>query len=86
MKEKNQKELTDNFDYLSNAASTTDCTGLIPSLPQNEDELEAYNDIVQYMSPAAKSSMPAKRNVLPDKRNVLPDKKQPSASGHGAST
>lgn len=79
LKEKTQKELTDNFDYLSNAASTTDCTGLIPSLPQNEDELEAYNDIVQYMSPAAKSSMPAKRNVLPDK-------KQPSASGHGAST
>ena len=51
MKKRQKKDLIDDFDYLSNAASTTDCTGLIPSLPQNEAELEAYNDIVQYMSP-----------------------------------
>ena len=56
MKEKAQRKPTDNFDYLANAASATDCTGLIPSLPQTEDELDSYNDIVQYMSPAAKSS------------------------------
>lgn len=78
MKEKNQKELTDNFDYLSNAASTTDCTGLIPSLPRNEGELEAYNDIVQYMSPAAKS------NSLSEQA-VRPDENQHSSSGHGTS-
>ena len=56
MKKRQKKDLIDDFDYLSNAASTTDCTGLIPSLPQNEAELEAYNDIVQYMSPIAKNS------------------------------
>ena len=27
---------------------STDFTGLIPSLPENEDELEAYNDIYQF--------------------------------------
>lgn len=53
MKKKTNKELIDNYDYLKNAASSMDCTGLIPSLPQTEEELEAYNDIVQYMPPAA---------------------------------
>ena len=66
MKEKDQTKLTDNFDYLANAASTTDCTGLIPSLPQNEDELDSYNDIVQYMSPAAKSTTAVEQAVRPD--------------------
>ena len=47
MKEKAQRKPTDNFDYLANAASATDCTGLIPSLPQTEDELDSYNDIME---------------------------------------
>ena len=53
MKKESTKQLIDDFDYLSNAASAMDCTGLVPSLPQNEDELESYNDVVQYMPPAA---------------------------------
>ena len=53
MKKKTNKELIDDYDYLTNAASTMDCTGLIPSLPQSEEELDSYNDIVQYCSPAA---------------------------------
>jgi len=52
---KNQ-ELIDDFNYLKNAASSTDCTGLIPSLPQSEEELEAYNDICQYLPPSIKRS------------------------------
>lgn len=78
MKEKDQTKLTDNFDYLSNAASTTDCTGLIPSLPQNKDELDSYNDIVQYMSPAAKSTASDEPAVRPDKKRHCPR--------HGASS
>ena len=50
MKKKTNKELIDDYDYLTNAASTMDCTGLI-SLPQSEEELDSYNDIVQYMPP-----------------------------------
>ena len=38
--EENQR-IIDSYDYLSNAASTQDCTGLIPSAPLNEEELES---------------------------------------------
>jgi len=31
-----------------NACSAMDCTGLIPSLPQSEAELESYQDICKY--------------------------------------
>lgn len=49
---KNQK-IIDNYDYLTNAASSTDCTGLIPFLPTDEAQLESYNELYQYQSPAA---------------------------------
>lgn len=53
MEKKTNKKTIDDFNYLANAASAMDCTGLIPSLPQTEEELESYNDIVQYCSPTA---------------------------------
>jgi len=57
--EKRQKELEnqrkmDSFDYLANAASSHDCTGLIPSAPMNDAELESYNAIYQYEPPEVK--------------------------------
>ena len=36
-----------------NACSTTDCTGLIPSLPQSKAELESYNDLYRFEPEAA---------------------------------
>ena len=36
------------------ACSATDCTGLIPALPQDEAEIEAYETIYPYI-PKAKS-------------------------------
>ena len=51
MKEKRfVKENLDEIDYLSNSASATDCTGLIPSLPQTEAELEAYEEMYRYIA------------------------------------
>ena len=41
---KENEKLIDDFDYLSNAASARECTGLIPFLPTSEAELESYND------------------------------------------
>lgn len=35
-----------------NACSTTDCTGLIPSLPQSKAELESYNDLYRFQPEA----------------------------------
>lgn len=32
------------------ACSATDCTGLIPSLPQDEGEVEAYEDLYPYIA------------------------------------
>ena len=40
---KKNQELIDHYDYLKNAASSTDCTGLIPALSESEEELDAYN-------------------------------------------
>lgn len=50
LQNKNQ-ETIDAFDYLQNAASVNDCTGLIPSLPISENELESYLDVYEYLPP-----------------------------------
>lgn len=45
---KENKKIIDDYDYLTNAASSGDCTGLIPSLPTSDSELESYQDVYQY--------------------------------------
>ena len=47
-KNKNSKKETE-------ACSTMDCTGLIPSLPQDEAEKEAYEDLYPYVTKAVSS-------------------------------
>ena len=42
--EKRNKDIIDSYDYLSNAASEQEMTGLIPSAPASEEELESYED------------------------------------------
>ena len=41
----------DSYDYLSNAASAQDCTGLIPVGPTNRAELESYEEVYHYRPP-----------------------------------
>lgn len=36
-------------DIYGAGASAYDCTGLIPSEPQSEDELDAYDEIYPYL-------------------------------------
>lgn len=38
-------------DKYLNAASSTDCTGLIPSDPKSYDELESYKEVYNYQVP-----------------------------------
>ena len=45
---KSNQERIDDFDYLANAVSVTECTGLIPSLPTSENELESYEELYHY--------------------------------------
>lgn len=52
MKKKlSNEEIIDSYDYLANAASTTDCTGLIPSAPISKTERESYEDVYLYTPP-----------------------------------
>lgn len=48
---KENEKIIDDYDYLQSAASARECTGLIPSLPTTEAELESYQDIYQYHPP-----------------------------------
>ncbi len=56
--ETENQRIIDSYDYLSNAASTQDCTGLIPSAPSDEGELEAYDALYKYQPP----EIPISRN------------------------
>lgn len=60
---KENEKIIDDYDYLSNAASAMDCTGLIPSLPVSEAELEAYNDVYQYQPPVIRAKTSAHANA-----------------------
>lgn len=53
MKKRNKtnQEIIDSYDYLSNAASTQDMTGLIPSHPDSTEELEAYEELYHFLPP-----------------------------------
>ncbi len=53
--EENQR-IIDSYDYLTNAASSQDCTGLIPSAPLNEEELESYNALYKFQPPKIPSA------------------------------
>lgn len=48
---KKQNTYHEEYDFLSNAASTQDCTGLIPAAPVDEAELEAYEAVYHYQPP-----------------------------------
>ncbi len=58
---KSNEEIIDSYDYLSNAASSQDCTGLIPSDPVSVEELEAYEELYHFLPPNARAS-----NIKPE--------------------
>ena len=45
------KGLDKDFDYLTNAASACDCTGLIPANPERDGALESYQEVYAYQPP-----------------------------------
>lgn len=54
-RKKTNNEIIDSYDFLSNAASTQDMTGLIPSGPASEEELKAYEDLYHFLPPDSES-------------------------------
>lgn len=59
---KNAKKNIDDYDYLSSAATATEFTGLIPSPPQNEAEIESYNDIWKFLPPGSPETPPSRHS------------------------
>lgn len=44
----------ENYDYLANSAMGMDCTGLMHRAPMNQDEMESYQEVYQYLPPNVK--------------------------------
>lgn len=55
-KDTENQKIIDSYDYLSNAASAWDCTGLIPSEPVSREELEAYEELYHFLPPNGRAS------------------------------
>lgn len=55
---KRNEEIIDSYDYLANAASSTDCTGLIPANPESKAALESYRDVYHFEPPKVKIADP----------------------------
>lgn len=54
-KQLKNSEIIDSYDYLSNAASTTDCTGLIPAGISSKAELDSYEALYKFTPPKLSS-------------------------------
>lgn len=52
--DKKNEEIIDRYDYLANAASMQDATGLIPANPF-PDVMEVYEDVFHYEPPKIKT-------------------------------
>ena len=52
-KNKRNEEIIDRYDYLANAASMQEATGLIPANPDPEI-MEVYEDVFHYEPPKIK--------------------------------
>lgn len=52
-KDKKNQEIIDSYDYLTNAASTTDCTGLMPTPAFTEEQRKSYDAIYHFKTTPA---------------------------------
>ena len=54
--------LDKDFDYLTNACSACDCTGLIPANPMEDGALDSYQDVYAYQPPKIVSTAETKEH------------------------
>jgi len=54
----------EDYDYLANSATGMDCTGLMYRAPINEDEMESYQEVYQYLPPNVKINATEKRDSV----------------------
>lgn len=48
------KQENDDYDYLSNSATTMDCTGLQYKAPIDDFQNESYDEVYHYLPPKVK--------------------------------
>lgn len=65
------QELIDSYDYLATAASSHDCTGLIPSAPLNPAELDSYEELYPFLPRSHPQMMLRSRLRLPVKIHLI---------------
>lgn len=53
MKQKRKKKIAFDFNLME-ASSSTECTGITPRPPLNENELESYKEVFDFGPPIAK--------------------------------
>ena len=56
MENKKNQKIIDSYDYLTHAAATQDCTGLIQIPPANPEEIESYEAIYPFLPPKVDDS------------------------------
>ena len=66
----NAEDGEDLFDDAMSVSSMTECTGLIPSAPVSEPEIDSYSAI--YDIPLAGGAQPAKHNLQKEKQKGRP--------------
>ena len=72
---KKQRSSTD-WDIDIQSCSATDCTGLIPALPETDAELEHYQELYHYLPDSTRSL----ESILPDRQCLNTDHLQASGS------
>lgn len=55
--------LDDDDGFNIQACATTDCTGLIPALPQSDAEIESYQELYPYLADTGVSLTEFKNSV-----------------------
>ncbi len=65
-KEEPKLKLKDDVSFMEEqpVASTMECTGLMPSLPNTEDEAESYADLYSVPAPRQKKDVEIKKKAL----------------------
>lgn len=63
------QELIDSYDYLASAASSQDCTGLIPSAPLTDAELDSYEELYPFLPPVPNTNSFQKTDLPPDEKD-----------------
>lgn len=59
--DKTDKTDENNDEQLMNVSSDRDCTGLIPAIPQSEEEFQSYEDVYDFL-PNAVPPQPRERS------------------------